>query len=245
MTPPAALLGALAPADAAARLRALDAGGTLTRLLPELEEGRGFAQPPLHHYTVLDHNLAAVEALDRALGEGVEGLRLPDPAPRLRVGEWLAREIEGLPILHLLRLSCLVHDVAKPRTAVVRDGRLRFPRHGPAGAELLAGRLETLGFGPEATAFTTTMVRHHLRPGEFARDWPPGDPALRRFARDVAGQTLPLMLLQLADGMATRGPAYRREHFERHVAFLGHVVRRAEEAVAADAAAAPLPILGA
>lgn len=119
-------------------------------------------------------------------------MRLPDPAPDLRVGEWLAREIDGRPILHLLRLACLTHDVAKPRTAVERDGRLRFPRHGPAGAELLAGRLAALGFAPASTAFVTDMVREHLRPGEFARSWPPGDPALRRFARDVAGQTLPL-----------------------------------------------------
>lgn len=233
MRPPAALLGALATPDAGARLRALDATGTLTELLPELEEGRGFAQPALHYYDVLDHNLAAVEALDRALGEGVEGLRLPDPAPELRVGKWLAREIDGRPILHLLRLACLTHDIAKPRTAVERDGRLRFPRHGPAGAELLEGRLAALGFGPASVAFVTDMVREHLRPGEFARSWPPGDRALRRFARDVAGQTLPLLLLQLADGMATRGPAYGREHFERHIAFLSHVTRRAAEATAA------------
>ena len=233
MRPPAALLGALAAPDAGARLRALDVAGALTELLPELEEGRGFAQPALHHYDVLDHNLAAVDALDRALREGVEGMRLPDPAPELRVGEWLAREIDGRPILHLLRLACLTHDIAKPRTAVERDGRLRFPRHGPAGAELLEGRLAALGFGPASVAFVTDMVREHLRPGEFARAWPPGDRALRRFARDVAGQTLPLLLLQLADGMATRGPAYGREHFERHIAFLGHVVRRAAEATAA------------
>ena len=75
------------------------------------------------------------------------------------------------------------------------------------------------------------MVRYHLRPGEFARSWPPSDRALRRFARDLDGQTLPLLLLQLADGMATRGPAYRREHFERHIAFLGHIVTRTAEAL--------------
>ena len=232
MTPPRELLDAIARPGAEDRLRALDAEGTLTAaLLPELEEGRGFEQPALHHYTVLDHNFAAVGALDRALGEGVEGLRLPDPAPEIAVAEWLAREIDGRPLLHLLRLSCLVHDVAKPRTAVVREGRLRFPRHGAVGADLLEGRLAALGFERDSIAFVTAMVRQHLRPGEFARSWPPTDRALRRFARDVGGHTLPLLLLQLADGMATRGPAYRREHFERHVAFLGHVVTRAAEAL--------------
>ena len=49
MTPPRDLLDAIARDDAEARLRALDADGTLTSgLLPELEEGRGFEQPALH-----------------------------------------------------------------------------------------------------------------------------------------------------------------------------------------------------
>ncbi len=232
MTPPRELLEAIARDDAEVALRALDADGRLTAgLFPELEEGRGFEQPALHHYTVLEHNLSAVGALERALGEGVEGLRMPDPSEEISRSEWLRREIDGRPLLHLLRLACLVHDIAKPRTAVVREGRLRFPRHGPAGAELLEGRLAALGFEQASIAFVTTMVRYHLRPGEFARSWPPTDRALRRFERDVQGQTLPLMLLQLADGMATRGPAYQREHFERHIAFLGHIVRRTAEAL--------------
>ncbi len=232
MTPPRELLDAIARDDAEARLRALDADGTLTAgLFPELEEGRGFEQPALHTYTVLEHNLAAVGALDRALGEGVEGLRMPDPSPEIEIGEWLGREIDGRPLRHLLRLSCLVHDIAKPRTATVREGKLRFPRHGPVGAELLEGRLAALGFEQDSIEFVTTMVRYHLRPGEFVRSWPPSDRALRRFARDLDGQTLPLLLLQLADGMATRGPSYQRENFERHIGFLGHIVTRTAEAL--------------
>lgn len=232
MTPPRELLEAIAREDAEAALRDLDSAGTLTTtLLPELEEGRGFDQPALHHYTVLEHNLAAVGALDRALGAGVEGLVMPDHLGDISVAEWLGREIDGRPLRHLLRLACLVHDIAKPRTAVVREGKLRFPRHGPVGAELLEGRLATLGFEQASIEFVTTMVRYHLRPGEFARSWPPTDRALRRFARDLSGETLPLLLLQLADGMATRGPTYRRENFERHLAFLGHIVTRTAEAL--------------
>ncbi len=238
MTPPRELLAAIASPGAEARLRVLDGAGALTgTLLPELEEGRGFVQPALHHYTVLDHNFAAVGALDRALGEGVEGMHLPEPSAETTLAERLGQEIDGRPLLHLLRLACLVHDIAKPRTAVEKEGRLRFPRHGPRGAELLKGRLGALGFEPASVAFVTSMVRYHLRPGEFARAWPPTDRALRRFARDLEGQVAPLMLLQLADGMATRGPSYRREHFERHTAFLGQIVTRTEAALRGEAAA--------
>ena len=161
----------------------------------------------------------------------MEGLRLPEPSAETPLAERLAQEIDGRPLLHLLRLACLVHDIAKPRTAVEQEGRLRFPLHGPRGAELLEERLGAIGFEPASVAFVASMVRYHLRPGEFARAWPPTDRALRRFARDVEGQVTPLMLLQLADGMAKRGPSYRREHFERHAAFLGSIVTRTEAAL--------------
>ena len=235
MPAPRELRSALAATNAEARLRALDDQDVLTSaLFPELEEGRGFEQPALHHFTVLDHNFAAVGALERALDHGIEGLTLPDPSAEITLAGVLDDEIDGLPLVQLLRLSCLVHDIAKPRAAIEKDGRLRFPRHGPRGAELLEDRLGRLGFEPHSIAFVTTMVRYHLRPGEFARSWPPSDRALRRFARDLDGHVLPLMLLQLADGMATRGPHYGREHFARHIRFLTSVVLLSADALSSE-----------
>ena len=56
--------------SAAAALRELDRQGWLTGAIPELEAGRGFVQPSLHSYDVLDHNLAAVAAADAILSDG-------------------------------------------------------------------------------------------------------------------------------------------------------------------------------
>jgi len=211
----------------AAAVRELDERGRLTALIPELESGRGFAQPELHYYDVLQHNLAAVGALDEALGatEGVRELR--ESLVWLDLDESLDREIDGVPLLALLRLACLVHDVAKPDTATIVDGRLRFPRHGPRGAEMMQDRLVLLGFGEAATDFVARMVRYHLRPGELVRIFPPTDHAVRRFVNDLDGYVLPLMLVNLADGWATRGPRYTDEHFRRHANFVSYVVARA------------------
>ena len=60
MNLPARLLDALLATEASTALRALDAPGELTSLVPELEAGRGFVQPELHYYDVLGHNMAAV-----------------------------------------------------------------------------------------------------------------------------------------------------------------------------------------
>ena len=227
MNLPARLLDALLATEASTALRALDATGELTSLVPELEAGRGFVQPELHYYDVLGHNMAAVAALDAALGPGDGNRELREALAWIDLDETLERGIEDVPLLALIRLSALLHDVAKPATAIFEEGRLRFPRHGPRGAELMRERLPSLGFGPAATDFVARMIRYHLRPGELIKNGPASDKAVRKFVSDLDGYVLPLMLVNLSDGMATRGPGYTRENFRRHVTFVNYVTARA------------------
>jgi len=221
------LLDLLAAPAAATALRDFDAAGLLTATIPELELGRGFRQPELHFYDVLDHNLATVAALDAVLGSGADGREFDAVCGWMRPRESLEGEIDRIPLVALLRLGCLLHDVGKPGTATIVDGRLRFPRHGPAGAELMTDRLELLGLAPGATSLVTRLIRYHLRPGELVRAFPPSDHAVRRFAAALDGHVLPLMLVNLSDGMATRGPRYTRENYRRHLTFVSYVVARA------------------
>ncbi len=226
MQPLSELMDALLAARAAGALRVLDDERRLTSFIPELEAGRGFKQPEKHHFTVLDHNLAAVAALEAATGEGADGDEMRAVLSWTDMDEALGRTIEGLPLMALLRLAALVHDVAKPATATIVDGALRFPRHGPTGSLMLRERLPELGFGPGATDFIARLVRYHLRPHELVKGWPPSDHAIRRFAADLDGHVLPLMLLNVSDGMATRGPGYTRQNYRMHVGLLNYVVAR-------------------
>ena len=224
---PADLQAALSDPRSHGALRSLDDAGALTAWFPALEAGRGFQQPELHHYTVLEHCLAAVHAMDELLGDGETGQALRAELSWLDIDETLQRDVGGLPLPQLLRLSALLHDIAKPETATFVDGRMRFPRHGPRGAEWVSERLPELGFGEVATDFVRRMVRYHLRPGELVKNWPPTDHAIRRFVTDLDGHVLALLLVQMADGWATRGPNYTREHFRRHCGFASYVLARA------------------
>jgi len=226
---PKRLVEALGAPAAAPALRELDSSGHLTGWIPELEAGRGFKQPELHYYDVLDHNMGAVAAMDAALGDGADNKELRDSIAWIDLSGSFAREIDGVGLLELTRLAALLHDVAKPATAIYdeADGRLRFPRHGPRGAELMRERLPALGLGGEATEFVARMIRYHLRPGELIRNWPVSDRAVRKFVHDLDGHILPLMMVNLADGMATRGPTYTRENFRRHCSFVNYVCARA------------------
>ena len=173
---------------------------------------------------MFDHNVAAVEAVDGALfGPDSQGFR--EPLAFVDIDGTLSEEIEGSTVITLTRLACLLHDVAKPRTATTVDGRLRFPRHGPVGADILEERLPAVGLRPGAVDFVTRLVRQHLRPAELIRNRPVTERAVRRFVASVDGYVLPLMLLNLADGWATRGPGYTRENFRRHCGFAAHVLQ--------------------
>jgi hypothetical protein len=218
------LLEGLEGAATGQHLRGLDAEGRLTALFPELEAGRGFGQPELHAYDVLEHNLAAVDAVDAVFGTGAAGAEFREALGWLDFDGWLAREVDGVPLPALVRLGALLHDVAKPATATVVEGRLRFPRHGPVGAELMAPRLAELGLGEGATALVARLIRYHLRPVELVRNWPVTDRAVRRFVRDLDGEVLALMVVNLADGWATRGPRYSAEHFRRHCWVVNYVL---------------------
>lgn len=223
----ATLLATLnSPGAAAPGLRELDRAGLLSTVVPELEAGRGFVQPELHHYDVLDHNLATVAALDSVLGPGQPNEELRNAIGWLDIEASLTRTVGGIELILLLRLACLLHDVAKPATAVQEDGRLRFPRHGPVGSEMMRSRLQQLEMPSEATDLVCRLIRYHLRPRELVINWPVSDRAVRRFARDLDGNVLPLMLLNLCDGMAVRGPTYTRENFRRHCALVNYVVAR-------------------
>lgn len=227
MSPDFALMEALLAGDASFALRALDGDGELTRRIPELEAGRGFVQPELHYFDVLGHNLAAVEAFETATSGGALGDELRATLDWVDIDASLGMEVAGLPLRALTRLACLLHDVGKPATATFMEGRLRFPRHGPRGAEMVRERLPALGFGAESTDLVARLVRYHLRPGELIRAWPVTDRAVRKFVADLGGHVLPLMLVNLADGMATRGPAYTPENFARHCSFVNYVLARA------------------
>ena len=221
------IIEALGQSDAAARVRALDAEGLLAVAIPELNAGRGFGQPERHQFDVLKHQLEAVDSFDKIVTAGPYAEAFHEDMAWFDVDRVFDRTKGDLSIRTLIRLSCLVHDVAKPHVSVWEGDRLRFPRHGPRGAELMASRLLAVGLHTEAVNFVTRMVRYHLRPGEFIRSWPPTDKAIRRFTSDLDGEVLPSMVLQICDGMATRGTLYDEENFRRHLRFLNYVVAHA------------------
>ena len=218
------LLKLLAAPAVTQSLRRLDDLRLLTAVIPELEQGRGVGQPPEHHYDVLDHCIETPGALELILDRPGDGT-VASCIPRFQgMREYFGRQLaDGADRATILRLTCLLHDVAKAATRTVEpSGRIRFLGHGPRGAAVCRNLMERLRFSRRSIRFVTTAVEHHLRPGQAA---PPGElpsaKAIYRYRRDLEDLAVDVLYLNMADYIAAKGPpmlepGYDLADWERH-----------------------------
>ena len=100
--------------------------------------------------------------------------------------------LEGLergPAVAMM-LGALCHDLGKPATTAVIDGRIRSPGHEEGGVEPATSLLDRLNVhtldGYDVRRAVLGLVAHHLKPSAFRKAATPvGDGAFRRLAQKV------------------------------------------------------------
>ncbi|MGE5838205.1 MAG: CCA tRNA nucleotidyltransferase, partial [Acidobacteriota bacterium] len=142
--------------------------GVVDRLWPELRALVGCAQEPEWHPEgdVWVHTLMVVDQARARLDDLPRG-----PAAAMMLG-------------------ALCHDLGKPETTAVIDGRIRSPGHEEAGvapATRLLDRLNVQSLdGYDVRRAVLGLVAHHLKPSAFKKaPTPVGDGAFRRLAQKV------------------------------------------------------------
>jgi tRNA nucleotidyltransferase/poly(A) polymerase len=189
--------------DAAPALRDLDRLDLLSKIFPGIEAMKVTTQPKPHRFTVWEHSLRTVVALD------VLCVDLSLLAP---FSERLARHLQekldgGITRLQILKLAGFLHDVAKPLARAEIDGRIRFIGHDLRGAEMAREIAERFRLTAKASRVLVQLVRHHLRPMHLGQLESISRRARYRFARDLGEDAQDLLLLALADAAALKGDA--------------------------------------
>ena len=94
-----------------------------------------------------------------------------------------------------LMFGALLHDVGKPPTTALDDGRVRSPGHDVRGVPLAVAFLERMRAPTELVARVSAMVEHHLAPALFVKNGATAK-AYRRLARKLgaAGASVELLL---------------------------------------------------
>jgi len=202
-------------------LERLDEIGVLGALVPELEAGRGLAQTPYHHLDVLGHTLEVVRHTAEITEDPTPAFRSLGP----RVAEVLAAPLaDGLSRGQALLLSALLHDMAKPATvATTPEGRITFMGHdvlGAAEADAWCRRMRTSTRLRETVALS---VRQHLPLGFLVHREPLSLRQIWRYLESTRPCEVDIIVLSVADRLATRGPRTRESAIARHLALARQV----------------------
>jgi putative nucleotidyltransferase with HDIG domain len=197
----AELVAILADPRAGSGLRALDRLGVLPALLPESRAMRDTGQPAPHRFDVWEHSLRAVEAADALL----EHLAALAPWGE-QLGAHLSEELgDRVTRREILKLGALLHDVAKPETRTVAEGRIRFIGHDAIGAARAADIARRWRLSRRAGEVLARLVGEHLRPMHLAQSGGVTRRARYRFYRALRDDARDLLLLGLADAAAVKG----------------------------------------
>lgn len=229
------LLKLLATPDTGNLIFYLDELGLLTAIIPELAQTIGVDQPKEHHWNVFKHSVKTVDAIGFVLKQGnwehANKKILDCMSWSTELEQHFNSKVSGGSTRYLLlKLTALLHDIAKPQTkAVDEKGKTRFLGHAIEGAEIVADILERLRFSAKEIKLVVGVVRHHLRPVQTCQDELPSRKAIYRYFRDTEDAAIDTLFFSLADHLATRGPNLNVANWQQHAALIEHILTRHEE----------------
>jgi poly(A) polymerase len=156
--------------------------GLMEWIIPEVLELRGVSQQPVPRaLSTKDVYVHVLRVVERS-------------APRL-----------------VTRWGALLHDIAKPRTRTIEEGKVHFIGHEDVGSYMARDVLKRLHFDREFIDNVSKLVRLHMRANAYATEWTDG--AVRRLMLD-SDDVLP-DLLDLSQADIT---SYRADKVARAVA---------------------------
>ena len=146
--------------------------GLAQHFFPELP-AMSLEQDPIHrHKDVLTHTLAVVENVKQDASEDFD--------------------------FRLTRLAALFHDIGKPKTRSIKDGKgVTFHHHEVVGARMSRERLKALRYPSHDVEAVTELVALHLRFHTYQMGWT--DSAVRRYVRDAGSLLKELNVLTRCD----------------------------------------------
>jgi tRNA nucleotidyltransferase/poly(A) polymerase len=200
-------------------VRVLDDTGALPAIFPEIVPMRHCSQNDYHRLNVWDHSLEALEKLEGLLASFPDSLE-PVAGP-------LRANLEQGNRRSVLKLATLLHDAGKPESRAVAPeaGRVTFRGHDAAGSRIAERIAVRLKFSVRDQELFRRLIADHMhmiglsgpgvRPGTILR-W------FRRLGEDM----VLLILLGMADLMATAGPAANDVDRARRLRWCRETIRR-------------------
>jgi tRNA nucleotidyltransferase/poly(A) polymerase len=173
-------------------------------VLPELNELKGLEQNRYHHADAYEHTLDALDDLLK-LEEDPAAVGLAQQTNQIRdlLSEPLSDELTRG---QALRFVVLLHDLGKPSAqAVTPEGGVSFSGHDLKGAEMAERILRRWRASQRLVQYSAKIIEHHLDVGYLSHEETLSRRAIWRFLVATEPYSSDLILLTVADRLATRG----------------------------------------
>jgi len=110
-----------------------------------------------------------------------------------------------------LRLAALFHDIGKPETKDIVEGKVTFYNHDAIGARIAKKRLRAMRYPKAVIEEATTLIYLHMRVYTYRMGWT--DRAVRRYIKDAGELRDKLNALIRAD-CTTKNPRKKRQSLQ-------------------------------
>lgn len=199
----------------------MDKDGLLEVLFPEARALRKTAPRYYGKGGVLKHTLDSIKMMEEIVKDATWF-----PRSNKQVKAYLAEKVSGHPRSAHCKWALLLHDIGKPATAKMMDGRLRFFEHEHVGADMIPKMAERFRWSSDETDRYARLVRNHMRPGNLATHEKVTDRAIHRFFRDLGDDAIAMLIVSLGDHLTYLTPAQRRKRSSSHEIVTRLMVKR-------------------
>ena len=190
--------------------RRMDEMGLLDVIFPEIRNMKGCPQNGYHHMDVWEHSMLVMEHTEHIIN------KLSDYFGERGID--ITNNLDSDNRFSLLKLSALLHDAGKPATSVTNPdtGRITFYHHDKEGArliDLIAGRLK---MSNRHRDFMVLLVGEHIHSLNLVSGDVKATTKMKWF-RKMGDDSVPAIILSMADTMSILGPDATEEYRERHI----------------------------
>jgi putative nucleotidyltransferase with HDIG domain len=133
--------------------------------------------------------MVRTQLLKQVIPELLEGYRKKqNHYHRFTIFKHIMETVDRVGAEPVLRLTALLHDIAKPRVREKAEKGFRFIGHQGASAKLAEEIMSRLKFSNDMIEQVTNLIKHHMDVVGYDPTW--GDGALRRLVRRVGSQNM-------------------------------------------------------
>jgi len=166
----------------------MEEAGLFKKLLPMLADQKTCAECYYGKGGVWKHTLLVVERIEFLLNN----LKLCIPS--------FYKDLKPFCQDHALyKMAAFLHDISKPETAKMKDGRLRFFYHEQQGARRAEYFLKKLRYSALDCKMICRMISSHLRPSNLASNEIVTNKGVYKFFKELGSAGIPLLFLCWAD----------------------------------------------